>query len=131
MRSAKFVIEGSAISDIPSFYDEINRVFMAAEDWQLGHSLDALNDVLYGGFGAIQGGEEVTVVWRDIELSREALGLDATRAFYRAKLERPETFNVARISNDLDALECGAGATFFEIVLEIFADHPNITLVRA
>jgi hypothetical protein len=29
-------IEGCAIHDIPSLYAEINRVFMAGEDWQLG-----------------------------------------------------------------------------------------------
>ena len=29
---------------------------------------------------------------------------------------------------DLDALEDGSGPTFFELVLDIIAAHPNITL---
>lgn len=36
------VLDGSAIHDIAGFYAEINRVFMASEDWQLAPSLDAL-----------------------------------------------------------------------------------------
>ncbi|MBP2483340.1 RNAse (barnase) inhibitor barstar [Stenotrophomonas sp. PvP093] len=44
-------IEGCTIHDIPSLYAEINRVFMAGEDWQLGPSLDALDDLLHGVHG--------------------------------------------------------------------------------
>jgi len=74
------VLQGSAVSDIPSFYAEINRVFMAGEDWKLGHSLDALDDMLYGGYGVLAGHEGATLIWRDIEHSRNALGVDATRS---------------------------------------------------
>ncbi|WP_189654972.1 hypothetical protein [Paracoccus mutanolyticus] len=41
----------------------MNRVFMAAEDWQLGDSLDALNDMLYGGYGALHGAGSVRLRW--------------------------------------------------------------------
>ncbi|WP_221887917.1 hypothetical protein [Chitinophaga polysaccharea] len=47
----QIIINGDVIIDIPSFYREINRVFMSGENWQLGNSLDAFNDLLYGGFG--------------------------------------------------------------------------------
>jgi len=40
------IIDGANIRDIASFYDEINRVFMVGEDWQLGASLDGLDDML-------------------------------------------------------------------------------------
>lgn len=86
-------IEGTAIVDIPSFHAEINRVFMAGEDWQLGPSLDGLDDLLYGGYGALAGHETATLVWRDIDRSREALGLEATRAWLEDKLRQPGTFN--------------------------------------
>ena len=39
------IIDGENIHDIFSFFDEINRVFMHSEDWKLGPSLDALNDI--------------------------------------------------------------------------------------
>ena len=38
-----FVIDGQMFSDIPGFYAELNRIFMADEEWQLGQSLDALD----------------------------------------------------------------------------------------
>lgn len=122
-------IEGRAITGIDGLYAEINRVFMAEEDWQLGASLDALDDLLYGGYGALAGHLTATVVWRDIEHSRIALGADATHAWLQSKLQQPGTFNVDAIRRQLDALERGEGQTYFEIVMEIFAGHPRITLL--
>ncbi len=122
-------IDGRAITGIDSLYAEFNRVFMAGEDWQLGPSLDALDDLLYGGYGALQGHAAATVTWRDAELSRAALGMDATRAWLQAKLQQPGTFNADMIGRQLDALERGEGQTYFEIVMEIFAGHPRITLL--
>lgn len=124
-------IEGAAIGDIPSLYAEINRVFMTGEDWQLGPSLDALDDLLYGGYGALAGHATATVVWRDIEHSRASLGVDATLAWLDAKLEQPGTFNADAISRQRAALARGNGQTYFEIVMEIFAVHPRIRLVPA
>ena len=125
-------LEGSRVTDITSFYDEVNRVFMRDETWQLGESLDALNDLLYGGFGLManrdEAGDSLTVIWRDHQVSREALGLEATRAWYEQKLARPGTFDVSGIQRRLDDLLAGTGPTYFELVLEVFADHPDITL---
>lgn len=121
-------IEGGAVHDVASSYDEINRVFMADEDWRLGHSLDALDDLLYGGFGAIEGGEPVVIIWRDMERSRDALGVETTLASYRAKLARPDIYDRAAIARKIRALERGNGATYFDIVTDIIAAHENISL---
>ncbi len=129
--SKTLILEGSRIHDIGSFYDQINGLFMADESWQLGPSLDALNDLLYGGFGALKGNEPLTLIWRDIAQSRAALGRDATCRYYQDKLAQPQRYNQARIRQDLAALERGEGPTYFDIILEIIADHPNITLVPA
>ena len=126
-----FTIRGEVVRSIPSFYDELNRLFMAGEDWTLGPSLDALNDLLYGGVGALQGDDEIRVVWSDHALSREALGRETTAAYYREKLRRPETFSQSHFSGLLAQLEAGSGQTYFDIVLEIFAQHPRIELVLA
>jgi RNAse (barnase) inhibitor barstar len=124
-------IIGRNISDIPTFYAEINRVFMAKEDWQLGESLDALNDLLYGGYGAIEGRERVRIVWQDVAASRAALGVETTRTFLARKLQRPAGFDVDAIGRQLDALDRGTGQTYFEIIVEIISDHRNIELVLA
>jgi len=122
------VLQGSAVGDIPSFYDEINRVFMSVEDWQLAHSLDALDDMLYGGYGVLAGHADATLIWHDIEHARNALGVAATRAWLQAKLDGSGTFNARAITDQLQALAAGEGQTYFQIVMDIFAAHPRITL---
>jgi len=124
------VIDGNKIHDITSFYNEINRVFMQNEDWKLGESLDAFSDLLYGGFGAIKGKEPVQFIWENINKSKDALGIDATKAFYKDKLEDPSTYNVDWVKEKLEALENGEGQTYFEIIIEIIREHPNIELLE-
>lgn len=128
MPEPTLLLDGSAIHDIASFYAEINRVFMADEDWQLGPSLDALDDLLYGGYGALAGHATASVHWTHIAHSRAALGVAATRAWLQEKRARPGIFNTAAIDAQLDALEHGAGQTYFEIVMDVFAAHPNLRL---
>lgn len=126
-----FVIEGARITDIASLYDELNRVFMVGEDWRLGESLDALHDMLFGGYGALAGAATPTIIWRDAEASRAALSVAATVELLRARLPEQSHFNNAPIAAQLDALAAGHGTTYFDIVLQVFAEHPNITLVLA
>lgn len=123
-------LDGRRIRDIPSFYDEINRVFMAGEDWRLGPSLDALDDMLRGGYGALHDTEEARVTWAEHAASAEALGVEVTRAQLLAKLEDPR-FDQAIARRKLDRLEAEGGPTYFDTVLEVFADHPRIELVLA
>ncbi|WP_109700203.1 barstar family protein [Chitinophaga deserti] len=121
-------IDGSRITDIPSFYAEINRVFMSGEDWQLGNSLDAFNDLLYGGFGLLQINEPVVLFWQHMEQSRAALGYAVTKRFYEDKLLTDSPYDKDLARDKLAALESGTGQTYFDILLEIIAEHPNITL---
>jgi RNAse (barnase) inhibitor barstar len=123
------MIDGASIRDIASFYDEINRVFMVGEDWRLGASLDGLDDMLYGGYGVL-GKSPAIVVWDQMDSSRSALGVEATRAYYLAKLDQPQLFKPGPIHAALARLGQG-GPTYFDLVLQVFADHPNITLRAA
>ena len=121
------IIDGASIRDIASLYDEINRVFMVGEDWRLGASLDGLDDMLYGGYGVLRGKSPAIVVWQQMDSSRSALGVEATRAYYLAKLEQPQVFKPGPIHAALARLDHD-GPTYFDLVLQVFADHPNITL---
>ena len=127
MTSRTLIVDGNNIHDIPSFYDEINRVFMAGGSWKLGASLDALDDLLYGGYGAAQGCDAVTLVCLHGDRIRAALGVEATRAHYQSKLGKPG-FNQARVHAQLAELDAGSGPTYFDIVMEIIAAHTNIEL---
>ncbi|MDO5683618.1 MAG: hypothetical protein Q4G46_12440 [Propionibacteriaceae bacterium] len=119
-----FTVDGRRIHDISTLYAELNRVFMQGVDWQLGASLDGLNDLLHGGYGALEGVDEAVIEWLAFEETREALGVPATRAWLRAKLGRA-AFDQVAVAEQLAALESGAGRTYFALVLEVFADHPR------
>lgn len=121
-------INGANIHDIASFYTEINRVFMVGETWTLGESLDALDDMLYGGYGVLQNSATAVVIWQQMEKNRTDLGEEETRRWYREKLRQPERFNAALFQRKLDELDSGSGELFFDIVLEIFNSHSNISL---
>lgn len=126
----KIIIEGKNITNIETFYDEVNRVFMLNENWKIAQSLDAFNDLLYGGFGEINGKENIRLIWKNIEENQKSLGVQTTLEFYQNKLKSPEIFNQNFVINKINELENGLGLTFFEIVLEIIADHPNIILIK-
>lgn len=122
------IIEGKNIHDIPSFYKEVNRVFMYNESWDIGESLDAFNDLLYGGFGCITSGTETKIIWHDIEYSKAALGYNVTKEYYNNKLKPGSPFNKEHFKKKLQQIESGTGQTYFDIILEIIAQHPDIIL---
>ncbi|MGF7146438.1 hypothetical protein FHS96_000047 [Sphingomonas zeicaulis] len=127
----ELVIEGAAVVDIPSFYAEINRVFMAGETWVLGESLDALSDLLHGGYGALAGATAARIRWRDMAASRAALGPAETRRFLVERSALRRMFNGAPIADQIEALDAGRGTTYFDIVMAVFAEHPRITIIPA
>lgn len=102
---------------------------MRNTDWKLGESLDALNDLFYGGYGEIEGNEEVHLIWKAFEKNKNDLGLELTKNYYRNKLKYPSTFNTAFVKSKLSELEKGTGQTYFEIILDIIGEHSNIKLI--
>ncbi len=102
---------------------------MVNEDWKLGTSLDALNDMFYGGFGEIKGNEQINLIWKNFEQNRQDLGLELTQAYYQDKLKSPDIFNIEFVQEKLYELEKGTGQTYFEIILEIIGEHSNIKLI--
>jgi RNAse (barnase) inhibitor barstar len=126
----RITIIGQNIRDITTFYKEINRVFMQSEDWKISESLDAFNDLLYGGFGSIMPDKDVEIVWHDIALSKAALGYDPTRSYYIDKLKPQSPFNKKYFENKLEELESGSGQTYFDIIIEVTALHPRIRLIK-
>lgn len=125
----EIVINGLHIHDIASFYEEINRVFMSNEDWKIGQSLDAFNDLLYGGFGAMENGESVKFIWENAENMKKALGYEVTKTYYEDKLKPDASFNSDYFREKLIALESGSGETYFDLLRSVVKTHPNIELV--
>lgn len=63
-----FILKGEKIKSLDSFYDEAQEVLCGG--WKgFGRNLDALNDILRGGFGAFDCNEEIVVIWKNFHLS--------------------------------------------------------------
>ncbi|MCI3935685.1 ribonuclease inhibitor [Chryseobacterium aahli] len=122
------VINGSHFSDLSGFYEEVSQVLMKEADWKVG-TLDGFDDILYGGFGVFESKDEIEIIWKDSQKSKEKLGLEATKEFYENKIKQGKPFNINLAQEKLDDLIAGNGQTLFEILVEIIESHKNITLV--
>lgn len=113
-----FQIDGRNFDSLEGFYDEVGKS-LGTSPW--GRNLDAFNDILRGGFGTPDGG--FVLRWVSSEVSRAALGYEATTKYLERKLQRCHRDNVAQVSEELDAARRGEGQTLFDILLEIIRDH--------
>jgi len=65
-----FVIDGQRFDNLEGFWDEVSRELVPGAKW--GRNLDALNDILRGGFGTPVGG--FTLKWLHADRSKMELG---------------------------------------------------------
>lgn len=114
-----YVIDGENFSTLEEFYDEISRVLIPGADW--GRNLDALNDILRGGFGTPEDG--FTLQWRNHRLSRQRLGYVETVRQLQMGLELCHPEDRQRINSDLDRAGAEEGPTVFDELVEIIRDH--------
>jgi len=122
------VINGSHFSNLEGFYEEVSKVLTKDTNWKVG-TLDGFNDILYGGFGIFESYDEIEIIWKESQKSKEDLGFDLTKEFYENKIKQGKPFNVELIQQKLDKLIDRNGQTLFEILIEIIESHKNITLI--
>lgn len=121
------VIHGGHFSSLDGFYEEVSKVLMKDTDWEVG-TLDGFDDILYGGFGVFENKEEIEIIWKGAQKSKEDLGLKATREFYENKIKQGKPFNTELIQQKLNELNEVKGQTLFDILIEIIESHKNIVL---
>ena len=112
------VIDGEHFSDLAGFYAEASRVFGSPEGSPI-RSMDALNDVLRGGFGEHETYEPLEIRWLNAEKSREDLGYEATARYFESVLERCHPDNRERVEKRLAAAREGKGPTVFDLILSV------------
>ena len=94
----EYILDGNNFSTMDEFYNEIQKIMTCNLNWKIGHNLDALNDILRGGFGQHYLNESVTIKWINYGRSKDMLGvsnvlniieviLDARDSGYDCKLE--------------------------------------------
>lgn len=120
-----FVIDGARFDDLEGFWDEVERVLIPGAKW--GRNLDALADVLGGGFGTPAGG--FVVRWVNAGRSRELLGFTETARWLDQRLSEVHASNRAEFARRLEHARKQRGETMFEALIDIFRTASGVTFV--
>lgn len=112
------VIDGSRFTDFDGFAVEFSR-FLTDYTWR--GNLDAFNDILRGGFGTPEGG--FVLRWISSDLSRVALGYEATVARLESLLETCHPTAREHVAARLADARRGMGPTLFDELVEIIEHH--------
>lgn len=115
----EYVIDGSKITSLDTFYDEISRTLISNKEW--GRNLDAFDDILSGGFGTPADG--FILKWSHAALSKEKLGYSETAKYLEEKLRRCHPSNRESVRAELARVRSRGGPTLFDRLVEIIRDH--------
>ncbi len=112
------VIDGAHFSDFDGFTREFSRLLV---NYTWRGNLDAFNDLLRGGFGTPERGWVLR--WLNSELSRSALGYDATIQRLERILLTCHPSQRLNIEGRIRRARRGQGPTLFDEVVEIIREH--------
>ncbi|MBR3342538.1 MAG: barstar family protein [Clostridiales bacterium] len=118
----KIVIDGNRFDDEESFYNEIDRLLTRNLTWKTGHNLDAFNDLLCGGFGFHEYGEELIIVWVNALKSKTDLGYEETVRHWERILLNCHPSNIEYVQKKIQDARNQTGETLFDIIIHIITD---------
>ena len=121
----KIIIDGNKFSNLEEFYTEIDNLLTKDLTWKTGHNLDAFNDILRGGFGVHDYGEELEILWINSEKSKKDLGYAETVKHYEKVLKRCHPSNKQFVEEKLNNSREERGETIFDIIVDIITDTNN------
>ncbi len=114
-----YVIDGNDFTTLEGFFDAISSSLIPDTEW--GRNLDALNDILRGGFGTADSG--FVIRWLNSHKSREFLGYTETIRQLNIQLQSCHPSSVSYIGEKITAAESGQGSTVYDWLLEIIRAH--------
>ena len=124
-------IDGNNFNDLDTFFDEAEATFTKDLDWRVAKNFDALNDILYGGFGVFESKEVIQLVWKNSEKSKKDLGYSETEIYWSSKVvtfgSKHKPFAIQKLKEAQDK----KGETLYYFIKRIILDHPNIILTEA
>ena len=115
----ELVLDGSRITSLDTFYDEVSRVLVPGADW--GRNLDALDDILSGGFGTPEW--PYVIRWCCSDRSAQHLGYPETVRYLERKLNRCHPSNHGRVAVELERAMQSEGPTIFDRLIEVIKSH--------
>lgn len=125
MTKKTYILDGSRFTTLFEFAYEFSRVCLVK--WQWNGNLDALDDILSGGFGTPD--EGFCLVWRNAALSKHALGYAETVRWYQEIIQKCHPTNVGAVKKRMALAQQEQGQTLFELILEIIKEHRDIELI--
>ena len=117
-----YVIDGANFSDFAGFIEECNRGFIRAFGGEWNGNLDAFSDYFNWGDG------DYVVVWKNADKSRVDLGHPAMAAWLERNSRRCHPSNVQDVLQRLGQAREQRGPTFFDWLVEIIREQPNVEL---
>lgn len=114
-----YTIDGDKFDNFEEFCDHLSWTLLSDCNW--GGNLDALNDILRGGFGTPE--EGFIIKWKNSSRSRDKLGYEETARRFENILEKCHPSNIERLTMALHLARKKQGQTLFELLVEIFLDH--------
>ncbi|MCQ2417801.1 MAG: barstar family protein [Oscillospiraceae bacterium] len=118
----EIIIDGERFSDIDGFYREIISLLSDGSSISSIHNLDALHDLLGGGFGVHACGEPLHIIWMHAEKSREDLGYQAAADYWYARMQRCHPSNQNHFQKLAEDALHQKGKTLFEMITEMISD---------
>ena len=112
------VVDGANFSDFDGFAREFSKL-LCHHTWH--GNLDASNDILRGGFGTPEKGW--ILQWRNSDMSRAALGYEATLRRLEQILVTCHPSNRSNIKDRIRSAQQGEGPTLLDEIIEIIRDH--------
>lgn len=112
------IIDGATFSDFEGFQQALSALLT---DYEWHGNLDAFNDILRGGFGTPESGWILR--WLNSDLSREALGYDATVKHLEQLLNTCHPSNISLMRQRIETARRTEGPTLFATIIEIIRIH--------
>ena len=114
-----YVIEGINVRSLEDFWEDLSRVLIPGVTW--GRNLDALNDILRGGFGTPD--EGFILIWKNSKNSKEHLGYSETIRQLSLRLKTCHTSQYQNVTELLEATKNQRGPTVFDWLTCVISDH--------
>ena len=124
MTKTQYVIDGTECKTLKETAAAFTRALGLNFPWN--GNLDALNDILRGGFGTPEDG--FVLIWKQSDLSRQGLGYNETVRWYEENLQKCHPTNVSTVKQKLSEARNRRGTTVFDWLVEIIRGHQNIEL---
>lgn len=124
----KIDIDGGRFSNLNEFYDEVERCLTSGSGWSIGRNLDAFDEVLEGGFGVHEVGEQIEISWLNHKRSKLKLGYSETVKYLQDILGKCHPSAKRDVKHELELAKNGKGDTLFDTIVEIIEAHQHVKL---